>query len=208
MDVFDRMGSQGHPEEDYLERYVMKTCSEQELVAIEEHLLICEQCRARLSCAEEWVLLMKSALPLSPPPKRVPRWHLSIGQLFTRPIAMAAGCAALAAILLATPLLLRERPVQEELVPLSASRGGANQGDPAADSHRFLRLRLDVTDLAEPLQGQVVDDAGGIVLSQAISLSNPDLKLDQRLKPGTYWVRVNSGAGDHSTLREYSLRVR
>ena len=208
MDVLDRMGNQGHPEEDYLERYVMKTCSERELDAIEEHLLICEQCRDRLDYAEEWVSLMKSALPLGPTRKKEPHWHILIGQLFTRPVSLATGCAAMAAIFLAAPLLLREPPGLEELISLSASRGGPEQATQAADSHRLLRLRLDLTDLVAPLQGQVVDEVGGIVWTQTISAWNPNLKLVRPLQPGMYWVRVNSGASDHRTLREYSLRVR
>ncbi len=208
MDVFDRNGPQGHPEEDYLERYVMKTCSEPELDAIEEHLWICEQCRDRLDYAEEWVSLMKLAVPLGPKRKKEIHWHILIGQLFTRPVSLAVGCAAIAAVFWATPLLLRKPPPQEELISLSASRGGPEQASQPADSHRLLRLRLDLTDLASPLQGQVVDEAGGIVWTQPISASNPELKPARPLQPGTYWVRVNSSVGDYRTLREYSLRVR
>ena len=203
MDVLDRMGYKGHPEEDYLERYVMKTCSAQDASAIEKHLRACGQCRDRLYDAEEWVALMKAALPLGPQRPRVPRWRLPVPQLWMRPAAMA-GYAAFAAILLAAPLLLRQSPAQEELVLLSAFRGGSEQ---TAHANTFLRLRLDTTGLVEPFEGQIADDKGAIVWSQPITASSPELKLARKLEPGDYWVRIHSREGDHPILREFSLRV-
>ena len=205
MDALDRMGYHGHPEEDCLERYVMKTCTKQENGTIENHLLECEQCRARLSDADEWVSLMKIALPLGPARPRVPRrWRLATAQMWSHPAAMAGG-AALAVILLAAPLLLREPVSREEFVLLSATRGGADQW---AHANTLLRLRLDTTGLVEPFEGQIADDKGGIVWSQPISSSSPELKLDRKLKPGVYWVRINSLEGAHPNLREFSLRVK
>ena len=206
MDVLDRMGNKGHPEEDYLERYVMKTCSERESNAIEEHLLVCEHCRARLYAAEEWVSLMKTALPLGPNRLRIPRWRESIGQLFTRPMTIAAGCAAMVTIMLSASLLLRETPLEEQWVTLAATRG--EQPDPTVDSHKLLRLRLDTTDLVEPMEGQIVDAIGAPVWTQLITPSSPDIKLDRTLQPGKYWVRINSREGGHRNLREFPLSIR
>ena len=206
MDVLDRMGHQGHPEEDHLERYVMRICSAQEAGVIEAHLPDCEPCRVRLYDAEEWVSLMKTALPLGPTHRTAVHWRLSIGQLFTRPGTLAAGCMALAAILVIAPSLLRDRAVHEEFVMLSATRGGPVQ-PPAGSSHNLLRLHLDVTGLEEPLDGQVVDESGGVVWSQPVTATNPEIMLDRPLKPGDYWVRVNSREQTHANLREFSLHV-
>src|SRR5450755_1617876 len=105
MDVLDWMGNHDHhPDEDYLERYVMKTCSEQETERIEGHLLVCEQCRTRLYEAEEWVVLMKTALPLGPRRVKTPAWRSAFVQLFSRPVIMA-GCVAMAVALCAATVM-------------------------------------------------------------------------------------------------------
>ncbi len=212
MDVLDRMGKTGHPEEDYLERYVMNSCTEQETNAIEEHLLVCENCRVRLYGVEEWVSLMKTAIPLGPTRKRVPRWRQALGDLrgwqgefFAHPMGMAAGCAALAAVLIAAPILLREQPLQEETVALAATRGV--HAEPSADSRHLLRLKIDTTGLVAPMEGQIVDATGQLVMSQPLTETAAQMKLDRPLKPGTYWVRVNSGAAGKPTLREFLLLV-
>ena len=220
MDVLDRMGKQCHPEEDHLERYVMKVCSEQEAVALEDHLFGCEQCRARLYDAEEYVALMKSTIPLGPRRLqerpgwrqviRIPgEWQIpgAVAQLFAQPTSMAAGCAALAAVLLATPLLLRETAPGEELISLTATRG-QHQSAPTASSHHRLRLRLDATDLTEPLEGQMVDVTGAVILTKSITQANPELAVDRPLKPGLYWVRINSRHGEHANLREFRIEVK
>ena len=207
MDVLDRMGNTGHPEEDHLERYAMKTCSHQELEVIEDHLLACENCRARLYDAEEWVSLMKMALPLAPNRQRIPRWRQAIGQLFTRPMPIAAGCAAMATILFAASLLLREAPLEEQWVTLASTRG-EQQPYPTGDSHKLLRMRLDTTDLVEPLEGQIVNSIGDPVWNQPITASSSEIRLDRALQPGQYWIRINSREGNHPNLREFLLRVR
>ena len=216
MDVLDRMGHRSHPEEDHLERYVMKTCSEQELEAIEEHLMACEQCRARLYQAEEYVALWKIAVPLGPSRRRITRWRQTLAsvpaaimsQWIAQPMAVAASCAALAAVLLAAPLLFRQTAPGEEFLTLAATRG-QHADAPVSSSAKLLRLRLDTTDLSgEPLEGQVVDVSGSSVWTELITQAHPELKLDRTLKPGVYWVRINSRQGDHANLREFRIEVR
>ena len=220
MDVLDRMGKQCHPEEDHLERYVMKVCSEQEAVAVEDHLFACQQCRVRLYDAGDWVSLLKTAIPLGPNRLREkPGWRRAIrtpgewqipgaiAQFFAQPIGMEAGCAALAAVLLATPVLLREIAPGEELISLTAMRG-QNESAPTASSHHRLRLHLDATDLTEPLEGQVVDVTGAVIRTESITQANPELEVDRPLKPGLYWVRINSRQGEHSNLREFRIEVK
>lgn len=220
MDVLDRMGKQCHPEEDHLERYLMKVCSEQEAVAVKSHLLACEQCRARLNDVEDWVSLLKTAIPLGPNRLREkPGWRRAIRtpgewqilgaivQFFARPIGAAAGCAALAAILLAMPVLLRESAPDEQLISLTATRGQHGSA-PTASSHDRLRFRLDATDLAEPLEGQVVDVTGAVICTESITQANPELHVDRPLKPGLYWVRINSRQGEHANLREFRIEVK
>jgi len=207
MDVFDRMGKPSHPDEEHLERYVMKLCTDQDSGEIENHLLICEHCHARSREAEEWVALMKIALPLAPKPVKVPRWRQSVEHWFAQPMVMA-GYAAMAIVLFATPLLHHERFDREETVTLNATRGETDQTTFTASSRNRIRLRLDTSDLNGPLEAEIVDQTGTTVWANTLRSPavNPELLLDHRLEPGSYWVRVNS-AKDHRTLREAGLRV-
>ena len=61
MDI-EQQGKTPHPVEETLERYVMKTCTHEEVERVEEHLLWCDPCRVRLEKAEEYVSLMKVGL--------------------------------------------------------------------------------------------------------------------------------------------------
>jgi len=208
MDVLDRMGNQGHPEEDHLERYVMRKCSEDETEAIEEHLLVCEPCQKRLGCAEDWVKLMKSAVPLGPSRLPIPRWRMIFGSVFARPQPIAlAGCVAFAALLCTAPILLRERAGVDQVVALSASRGAPDQAFATASATNHLILAPDLAGLTGPLELQVVDSAGAVLFVQALEARNPRVRLDRKLKPGIYWVRINSAEADHANVRESGLRI-
>jgi hypothetical protein len=50
-----------HIGEDDLENYAMRTLPESSCAALEEHLLICEDCRERLDSEIEFVTAMRSA---------------------------------------------------------------------------------------------------------------------------------------------------
>jgi uncharacterized CHY-type Zn-finger protein len=50
-----------HAAEDDLESYAMRTLSASEVESLEEHLLLCAECRDRLTAADEYVAAMKSA---------------------------------------------------------------------------------------------------------------------------------------------------
>jgi predicted anti-sigma-YlaC factor YlaD len=49
-----------HISEDTLERYSMDRVREPELTLVEEHLLVCEACRSRLTAFDEFVIAMKA----------------------------------------------------------------------------------------------------------------------------------------------------
>ena len=50
-----------HTSEDDLERYVVQTLTESAAATLEEHLLICSECRDRLVDAEEYVAALQAA---------------------------------------------------------------------------------------------------------------------------------------------------
>jgi hypothetical protein len=51
----------GHPGEGDLEQYTMSTCPEGRAEEIEEHLLLCEECRARLAAIDRCLLTFREA---------------------------------------------------------------------------------------------------------------------------------------------------
>ena len=206
MDVLGLIGNEGHPEEENLERYIMNLSSDPERDAIEAHLQVCKQCGVRLNDAKEWVCLMKTNLPLVRNRREVPNWRGVLSRFLPQPVAWAAGCAALAAILLTAPPLLRRAPIPEQLLNLSATRGEKPPSG-VLNSHALGRLRLDTTDLTEPLDGQVVDTSGTEVWSQPITPASPEIRLPRPLDHGIYWVRINSRQ-DHATIREFRIEVR
>ena len=50
-----------HISDDDLERYAIGTLPETELAPLEEHLLICSDCRDRLEATERYVVAMRAA---------------------------------------------------------------------------------------------------------------------------------------------------
>ncbi|MGH9591962.1 MAG: hypothetical protein ACRD5L_02645 [Bryobacteraceae bacterium] len=53
-----------HPSDDQLERYSLRRMSEAEMAPLEEHLLICDVCRTRLTLTDLEVEAIKEALRL------------------------------------------------------------------------------------------------------------------------------------------------
>jgi hypothetical protein len=51
-----------HPPDDLLERYAMGALAEPELERVEEHLLVCEACQARLAETDAFVSATRAAL--------------------------------------------------------------------------------------------------------------------------------------------------
>ena len=51
-----------HIDDDDLERYVLDRQSEERAAAIEEHLLVCEECQDRLAQTDQRVQAMRAAL--------------------------------------------------------------------------------------------------------------------------------------------------
>ena len=55
-------GADRHIDDDDLERYVLDQLSEDNAAAIEEHLLICEQCQDQLAQVDQRVQAMRASL--------------------------------------------------------------------------------------------------------------------------------------------------
>ena len=54
--------------DDLLESYAMGKLSNRETAHLEEHLLLCAVCQERLATVDDFILAMKAALAVPPPP--------------------------------------------------------------------------------------------------------------------------------------------
>ena len=59
--------SRQHPSEEVLEQYALERLLGEELERVEEHLLICEDCRSRLSALDEFVQAFRAVSEVSGP---------------------------------------------------------------------------------------------------------------------------------------------
>jgi hypothetical protein len=113
----------------------------------------------------------------------------------------------MAVALCAGSFLLRDPPAAEERVHLYAMRGAPSEAISQASSHHRLILRLDTSGLSGPMEAQIVDAIGTPIFSSPVSGPSPEVKLERTLSSGLYWVRINSAADGHRTLRESGLNV-
>lgn len=205
MTKFSALTSQ-HPGEDTLELYCLDRLDEQEAAPIEEHLLVCEACRQRVTDLDVFLKAARQATRELRSEERYSGAETSWTWLF-RPGWLAAG--ALAVITLAVvPMMLR--PAMQE-VSVSAYRGASEQtGAGVAQAGRPLRLHLDLTGI--PAEGccilEIVSADGKVLREVNVSPADNRTSLDQPdgLTRGQYWLRVKSAAG--ADLREFGLTVR
>lgn len=201
-----------HPNEEVLEAYSLHRLGEQELAPVEEHLLVCETCQAKLQEIDDFIKAVKGAGPelAATPPGggrlRLPEWLRRWPNLTPGRIALAGAMAVLCAVAMVDlPHTPRTSPAP---VSLKALRGGETAA--VAPARRRLALALDVPDLAgcAPCRIEIVSDSGQPVWSGEPSFSGGRLMITTPVEfgAGTYWVRLyNGGPGP---VREFGLRLK
>jgi hypothetical protein len=201
-----------HVEEERLEAYATESLAENEVSAIEEHLLFCVTCQDRLQKTERYIQAMRSAAKRireeeSAAPAVTPGiWGRVQGWLHT-PAPIWAGALALAGIVLMVGLPSRERPGAPVDVELQAVRGASYS---TALAGHALNLRLDNRGVAESPSWriEIVDDSGSRVWTGTGTWTESNIRatVDKSFKPGTYFVRLLKDGDD--PLREYQLVVK
>lgn len=208
------MEYQHHVLEDHLEAYALQQLQAGELDALEDHLLVCDVCRQRLTETEQRLTATRIAArriredETQARAKRGSWIRFSVALFSFRPAAVLATAAILGLGLVAVQYRQPEVTYQE--VRLTALRGG----DPAAAgvAGKALRLRLDLQGLENqgPVDVAVVNADGSPVLRQSVTRKPAEptlvITLQEKLPAGQYWVRLERAPGQ--TLREYSLRIR
>ncbi len=207
---------ESHPPEEALELYALDRLPEEEQIAIDEHLLICEECRRRLSDTDEYVAAMQQALrevgevgsEAADRPgfwSRLPQWLGAV------PKPVWAGALA-AALVMAVIIPMQQSVVEPADISLTAYRGEPAAATPTVPARSELTLRLDLTGLREleTYRVEVADGAGSVVFSETVAgeMDPLVLPLDRGLRSGQYWVRLYDPGEGARPLREFSLRVK
>ena len=201
-----------HPTEDLLEEYSFGRVLEPALAPLEEHLLDCTLCQARLLAVDEYTALMKAGIAAIEKEREAAR--PSPRFVFPRmpgfPVVLAA---AVMLTLVGVTLGWRAQPSAAAAdaatsVKLTALRGGDGDGVAHAPVGRPLELKVDRTDLPGELayRLEVVSFTGRALWSGAAQVAPGSLsaRVTTRLARGAYWVRLYSG---DQLRREFGLRV-
>ena len=201
-----------HPTEDLLEEYSFGRVLEPALAPLEEHLLDCTLCQARLLAVDEYTALMKAGIAAIEREREVarPSSRFPFPGMSGYPVAFAA---AVMLVLVGVTIGWRAQPSSAAAptvtaVKLTALRGGDGDGVAHAPFGHPLELTVDRSDLpaAVAYRLEVVSSTGLPLWSGAAQVAPQNLsaRVTTRLAPGAYWVRLYSG---DQLRREFGLRI-
>jgi hypothetical protein len=183
-----------HQSDDRLELYALGRLPGSEVEQIEEHLLVCPSCIARLEETGAFALTAREDLKTraEPPGRRWPGW---LKPFFAMPALLAAALVALGVYWAGgarrlTPVVSRQ---------LIAMRGEMQTVEPARETDLTL---TDAPAGGEPFRVEVVDASGAGVWRGV----GAEARIRQRLAPGDYFVRLFSSRGQ--LLHEYGFHVK
>jgi hypothetical protein len=188
-----------HPDEFQLEGYSQGSIPEPEASRLEEHLLICEACRQRLSASEEYARSMQKATARSRTEPRGIRWVSGFPRLIP----------ALAVALLVLGIgvawqMNRKVTLAPVAVTLEATRGGGQVAQVPAGKPLLLKPGLDGLPSLPEYHLEMVDRTGKRVwqtnFAPAAGVAAPEQE------PGIYFVRLYSLPG--ALLREYVMEIK
>jgi hypothetical protein len=204
-----------HASEDALEHYVLGGLDEQEVADVEEHLLVCSTCQARLEETESFITAMRSAAGKlrAEPPSAWEELRSRFSRLMAMPTpvwATAAVAALVVCALALTPSLLTNPSKSPAFaVSLEAARGAEGLVESRVPANAPLLLSVDLTELP-PLDSyklEIVDATGRPELVMTLAPVNGRLvaNTDRTLGAGRHWVRLYTTGEPHSLLREFGV---
>ncbi len=203
-----------HFDEDLLEQYSIGRLSDERVLAVEEHLLLCSECQLRFTSIDEFVSATKVAAAELESEKAAPKRDfaelLRRLWLIPKPIwgaGMATACLAVSMVVLSS-WQVQNGPETE--LRLTASRG-QDVLTPHASSHEKLLLIIDPTSIAPaPVYVlQVVNASGGEVWkAEPTTKGNQIAARVPKLRAGTYWVRLYNRIDTENPLQEYGLVIK
>ena len=197
-----------HGTDEQLELYALNRLPEPDLPLLEEHLIVCADCRGKLEEIGDFALGMKeaAAAPATGQTAR-PAWGFvsGLGAFLRRP-AISMGLA-FAALLIVAAIFSngRTRFAPSASLQLTATRGEMPLTIPARE---FDLTLSDGPREGGPFRVEVLNATGASIWT-GLADGGPSgvrVNVTQRLPQGDYFVRLYSPAG--KMLREYGFRVR
>lgn len=192
-----------HMDGDEVERYSTGTICEAESTRIEEHLLVCEVCRNRVTESDEQLAaLRRAAMDWRRQPRRE-----TLRIWFPRLIpALSAVCLAGLLALVGLWLGSRTTATQAYAVNLISTRG-SGIGE-KAPQNRPLNLSLELSGIAvhPSFRVEIVNRQGTVLWEGTAQPRHSKAAITvPGMHAGLYFVRVYSPSGD--LLREYGIDV-
>jgi hypothetical protein len=183
-----------HLEDSAVEGYAMRSLSEDATAAVEQHLLVCEPCRDRVTDADAYVRGMNGAARrLQAEPERV-RWNFRLFPVF----AFSAVAAALVVAFVALPGRV-QTPAD---INLEVARGSLVEAHGPANRPLLLHPDLAGLPSAPTYSMEIVDQTGQ---SKWHGIFNgKDAKVPGQ-RPGLYFARVYLVTG--ALEREFALEL-
>ncbi|MDQ2944834.1 MAG: hypothetical protein M3Y27_02625 [Acidobacteriota bacterium] len=200
--------SDRHFGDDLLETYSIGHLPEEEVPALEEHLLICSDCQVRLTSIDQYLQVAKTAAAELERRKTSRKLWLGHFWPIPKPVwALGLATASLAVWLSVVPL---QQGRQTELM-LTAPRGGETR-PPHANSNDNVSLKVDIKTIpvAPAYQLQIVNANGSEVWKSQVSRQdNQEIVVAKapKLTRGAYWVRIYSATDLEIPLAEYPLVI-
>ena len=198
-----------HLDEDVLEQYALRVLPADLIQTVDEHLLKCALCQAKLTETDEFVALFRAAATevLETPQYGGSLWAKIFG---LRRVQWAMAMAV--AVIAAGPFVIWETGRQSaqapEIVLLQAFRGPESGARVEARKSVVLRFDVPAVAKASDCKIEVVDLDGKKVVESEPALVGGSLEASVgRLKPGGYWVRLFRRS-DNELLGEYSLSAK
>jgi len=197
----------GHPSEEQLERFILRHSPEEELEAVETHILACESCVEQLEALELQMSAVRLALQqIEEKRTRKALAKSSAGWRNWLSVPVLAGAGAFACLALTAVTLSIPRDVT-----LSAYRGSEMA---IVSEWRPLNMHLNAADLTDgPVTVELVDNSGSLVWrgSSAVRHDKVDVALPRITRGGPHFLRLYTqaqGNGEAELLREYSIQVK
>lgn len=198
----DNSTEPGHIEEELLDRYATGSLSADVLPEVEEHLLLCAECQARLREADQFVYVF--SLAAAQIEFRAAPWWKKIRHSLFDPLLLAG----LAVVVLTVPVIrVRNRAVRApEAEVLMQSLRGPGEGAHVT-AGKPSRLVFDIPSTSGVCKLRILDTNGAVIQETRTALAGtrPAASVN-RLAQGNYWVRLYC-EGNNDLTAEYGLNA-
>jgi anti-sigma factor RsiW len=196
-----------HGTDEQLELYALGRLADTDHAILEEHLIVCAACRAKLDGIGDFAFGMQAAGVGATAMDQIgnPGFLDGVRALLRRPAVSMSLAFVLLLVIVGIFSTGRNELPQVATLQLTSTRGAMPVTVPA----RSYDLQLsDGPREGGPFRVEVLNPAGGVMWANLAQGGPAGIKIDvtQRLTPGDYFVRVSTADG--KLEREYGFRVR